>query len=163
MSKRTDYQRDYMRSYRAKQREAGATALHAKPTTESSGTGFTDRQLGQLREVIREELATLLTPPTISLANKAQATALTAVDVNRVNTPQGKLTMLTVNTVNQPIQERLTTATVNPVSKPCPQCGGDVTRKPTAVYCSDQCRYAALAKRRKAARQLAKQGRGGTG
>ena len=27
MNKRTDYQRDYMRSYRAKQREAGATAL----------------------------------------------------------------------------------------------------------------------------------------
>ena len=141
MSKRTDYQRDYMRSYRAKQREAGATAIHAKPTTESGGTGFTDRQLGQLREVLREELATLLTPPTVSVANKAQATMFTDVDVNRANTPQGKLTKLTVNTV----------------SKPCPQCGGAVTGKPTAVYCSDQCRYAALAKRRKTARHQAKQ------
>ena len=152
-----------MHSYRAKQREAGATALLAKPTTESGAMGFTDRQLGQLREVVREELATLLTPPTVSVANKAQATAFTDVDVNRVNTPQGKLTKLTVNTVNKAVKDKLTPANVNPVSKPCPQCGGAVIGKPTAVYCSDQCRYAALAKRRKTARQLAKQRSGETG
>ena len=47
MNKRTDYQRDYLRSYRAKQREAGATATHANPMIENGGTGFNDRQLGQ--------------------------------------------------------------------------------------------------------------------
>ena len=46
-SKRTDYQRDDMRSYRAKQREAGATAIHANPMIENGGTGFNDKQLGQ--------------------------------------------------------------------------------------------------------------------
>ena len=49
MSKRTDYQRVYMRSYRAKQREAGATAIHANPMIESGGAGLNDRQLGQQR------------------------------------------------------------------------------------------------------------------
>ncbi|MCX7110949.1 MAG: hypothetical protein NTX45_12665 [Proteobacteria bacterium] len=115
-----------------------------------------DRQLEQLQKVVQGELATLLT---FCGVTKAQATLFTSVDINTVNTPQGKLTAANVNTVNKSVKEKLTPANVNPVSKPCPHCGGAVTGKPTAVYCSDQCPYVALAKRRKTARQqLAKQG-----
>ena len=69
MKKRTDYQRDYMRTYRAKQRETGATAIQATPLAGIGATGFNDRQLEQLRGIVRGELESLLTPLTVNNVN----------------------------------------------------------------------------------------------
>ncbi len=127
--------------------------------TESGGTGFTDRQLGQLREIVRQGLTTLLTPPTVSVVNKAQATPFTEVDVNHVNAPQGKLTAANVNPVNKPSKDTHGTGDLSAEKRvgvrQCPHCTGPVTGKSTAVYCSDACRYAALSAKRKTARHLA--------
>ena len=118
MNKRTEYQREYMRNYRAKEREMRATAIQANPLADIGVMGFTDRQLEQLRGIVRGELETLLTP-------------LMARNVNAVSKPASKLTATNVNTVN-----RL-----------CPQCGGAVIGQSTKVYCSDPCRKKAFRQR----------------
>ncbi|MCX7111453.1 MAG: hypothetical protein NTX45_15265 [Proteobacteria bacterium] len=120
MNKRTEYQREYMKGYRAKQRETRATALQANPLADIGKAGFTVRQLGQLQEIVRGELETLLTP-------------LTANNVNTVSKPVNKLTAANVNTGN----------------KLCPQCGGAVIGQSTKVYCSDPCRKKAFRQRAK--------------
>jgi len=48
MNKRTEYQKEYMWNYRAKQRETRTTAIN-NPIAENGCMGFTDRQLEQLR------------------------------------------------------------------------------------------------------------------
>ena len=121
MNKRTDYQRDYMRTYRAKQRETRATAINTNPIAENDCMGFTDRQLEQLRGIVRGELETLLTP-------------LTANNVNSVSKPASKLTATNVNMVN-----RL-----------CRHCDKPFTGQSTKVYCSDPCRKKAFRQRAKA-------------
>ena len=120
MNKRTEYQREYMRNYRAKEREMRATAIQANPLADIGVMGFTDRQLEQLRGIVRGELETLLTP-------------LTARNVNTVSKPASKLTATNVNTVN-----RL-----------CRHCGKPFTGQSTKVYCSDPCRKKAFRQRTK--------------
>ena len=120
MNKRTEYQKEYMRSYRAKQRETGATAIPGNPLADIGVMGFTDRQVEQLRGVVRGELETL-------------RTLLTANNVNTVSKPATKLTAANVTTVN-----RL-----------CPQCGGAVIGQSTKVFCADSCRKKAFRLRAK--------------
>ena len=83
MNKRTEYQREYMRNYRAKEREMRATAIQANPLADIGVMGFTDRQLEQLRGIVRGELGTLLTP--IMARNVNTVGKLTATNVNMVN------------------------------------------------------------------------------
>ena len=65
--------------------------------------------LGNCGGIVRQELATLLTPLPVSVVNKLQATQFTNVDVNR-------------NTLNKPLKLKPTPANVNPVSKLSPHC-----------------------------------------
>ena len=154
---RNEYQRAYMKAYRAKQRKSQATATHANPMAESGCTGFTDRQLEQLREIVREGLASLLTPLTVSRVDNAQEAMFTVANVSSVNTQEGefknvdseqvnsqkpKLTKANRKPVSNPAPSELTPANVNSVSKVCQQCGKGLDGKRSkARFCSDHCRY----------------------
>ena len=79
MNDRTEYQRDYMRARRAKERQVKATGQAA-----TDDEGFTALQRGQLQEIIRCELETLLTRFTVSNVN-SKAKVLTKLTVSGVN------------------------------------------------------------------------------
>lgn len=121
MSDRKQYMAGYMRQRRAKEREAKATGQ----ATQAS-EGFTDRQLEQMRQVIGEELKTLFT----------------GLAVSKVNKLKRKFTPVNVNTADK----AFTGANVNPEVRICPHCGGNVTGRRGAVYCSANCRKLAWAK-----------------
>ena len=79
MNDRTEYQREYMRARRAKERQVKATGQAA-----TADEGFTTLQRGQLQEIIRGELETLLTQFTVSSVN-SKARVLTKLTVSSVN------------------------------------------------------------------------------
>ena len=111
MTDRKEYQREYMRIKRAKQREAQAGAAGkvastspVRPVKASTVCeDFNAKQLEQVRIIIRGELEALLTANTVS-----------------------KLT------------PKLTTA--NTVDRACPYCGEPVTGPTQKIYCSSRCR-----------------------
>jgi len=111
MSDRTEYQREYMRNKRAKQREAKTPGQVATASTGKAVKAltvcedFNAKQLEQVRIIIRGELEALLTANTVSKL-----------------TP--KLT--TANTANNP-------------NRTCPHCGGNVTGPKIKIYCSNVC------------------------
>ena len=117
MSDRTEYQREYMRNKRAKQREAKTTGQVATASTGKAVKAPTvcedcnAKQLEQVRVIIRGELEALLTANTVSKLTPKLTTANTANNANNANN----------------------------ANRTCPHCGGNVTGPKIKIYCSNVC------------------------